>query len=688
MRGPVPGATGAQPRTGGLAVTIRGILPVLALVAAGLTTASAAPQVRNGGMEGPPEDHSEGQGLLVTPAAWTPVNVNTARGDRLSVEPSDRPGGGQCLRVNTSGNDAGVYQTIAPLEQGTTYLVSAWVKRLSGALVIEAYPHAWGPAVMRRVDGESQGWRRMTVPLTPIDAGAHLYLVASRKADFLIDDVEVRPAPVRVGDPTAQPYDLTDAWRYRVTFSRVAPAADGQPAEGPFDVLVRAVPEHGPASALAPAQRATLGPGATAEIELRLPFAEGEPAFAVEVTDAATGEVLGGSALVRQLGDPWDVRYPYKNALFHTTGLRWPVVVHVRRTPRAVVSRLRATATLRDGRGRVVRSVESAFARDGLRLPLTGSDLACGAYELTVVVSDETGRPLRRETRPLRVLPTAPHEVALTPEGDLLVDGEAFFPIGLYWVFANPDDWKPGPARKDAEFLELRRAGFNTLHSYAFEHNDANDTDENALAYLDTAQEFGFKVMMGLRRDWYQGEAVDLGAIERRVLALKDHPSLLCWTLWDEPNFDPDFSAPRVRAMYDLLDRLDPYHPAMPVFGGPDAGAFRDCADVFLFDHYPGRGGGASVARAMDRARESLPEKPIWFVAQAFRSGGQLPTEEDMGLFWRNALERGARAVFWYSYGGGAYQWDSVRTDPAHWEAVKRVVSELARATSPASRFE
>jgi len=503
-----------------------------------------------------------------------------------------------------------------------------------------------------------------------------------------LDDVEVRPAPVRVGDPTAQPYDLTDAWRYRVTFSRVAPAADGQPAEGPFDVLVRAVPEHGPASALAPAQRATLGPGATAEIELRLPFAEGEPAFAVEVTDAATGEVLGGSALVRQLGDPWDVRYPYKNALFHTTGLRWPVVVHVRRTPRAVVSRLRATATLRDGRGRVVRSVESAFARDGLRLPLTGSDLACGAYELTVVVSDETGRPLRRETRPLRVLPTAPHEVALTPEGDLLVDGEAFFPIGLYWVFANPDDWKPGPARKDAEFLELRRAGFNTLHSYAFEHNDANDTDENALAYLDTAQEFGFKVMMGLRRDWYQGEAVDLGAIERRVLALKDHPSLLCWTLWDEPNFDPDFSAPRVRAMYDLLDRLDPYHPAMPVFGGPDAGAFRDCADVFLFDHYPGRGGGASVARAMDRARESLPEKPIWFVAQAFRSGGQLPTEEDMGLFWRNALERGARAVFWYSYGGGAYQWDSVRTDPAHWEAVKRVVSELARATSPASRFE
>ena len=134
------------------------LLAIAATVALGQTAV-----VRNGAMEGPGNDQSGGKGQLITPDGWTPVNTDANRGDRLSVEPSDRPDAGQCLHVKTFGSDAGVYQSLAPLEKGRTYLVTAWVKRLSGAVAVEAYPFAWGPAVMRRVDDTSSGWTRLSV---------------------------------------------------------------------------------------------------------------------------------------------------------------------------------------------------------------------------------------------------------------------------------------------------------------------------------------------------------------------------------------------------------------------------------------------------------------------------------------------------------------------------------------------
>jgi len=646
-------------------------LPVIALVvlSAALSHAQPAALVRNGPMEGPGQDHSDGKGQLVTPEGWTPVNVDTNRGDRLAVEPSDRPGGKQCLRIKTFGSDAGVYQSLAPLEKGKTYLVSAWVKRLSGTLAVEAYPYAWGPAVMRRLDGHSAGWTRLTVGLTPLDGGAHLYLVAAPEADFLIEDVQVAPATVQVSVPEPLSYDFREAWRYRTTLTRAAP--------GPTEVSVRAVAEGPADTELGPPQRAELPAAGGTGVELRLPL-RAEGSFAVEVTDAQTGEPLGGSPLLQLLGDPWDVRYPHKNSLYATLGYRWPLEVRVRTATRQTVQRLRAAVALTDAAGKTVRTASGSISGDAVVVPVDGRGLSPGEYRLRLTVRETGGRVAHQDERTLHVLPPGPHEVVCSPEGRTLVDGKPFFPIGLYWVLADPAGWKPGPARKTAELRELQEAGFNTLHTYAFEHNDANDTDDNAQAYLDMAQEFGFRVMLGLRRDWCQGEELNVAAVEQRVRRLRDHPALLCWTLWDEPNFDLA-TVPRVQALYDLVDRLDPYHPAMPVFGGPDGRPFGRAADANLFDCYPGAGGAGVLKGVLTTARTGLPDKPIWFVAQAFRSGDRLPSEEDMRLFWQHALEGGARAIFWYSYGGDGKEWDSIRTDPAHFESVTRVVGELAR---------
>lgn len=644
------------------------LLPVFLTLAVAVR---AAGDLANGSMEGPPQDHSDGQGLLVTPPSWTPVNINPDRGDRLSVEPSDRPGGGQCLRVRTFGSDAGVYQTVAPLAKGRTYLVSAWVKRLSGTLALEAYAYGWGPAIMRRLDSFTSGWTRLTVGLSTIDEGAHLYLVAAPRAEFLIDDVELRPASVQVSAPQLQPYDLGSRWRYRV---RIAPLAG---AVTPAEVDVQAVSDVDPGRAYGRKQRLALAQAAVTELALPL---RKEGTFCVEVTDPATGEVLGGSPITVLPGTPWVVRFPHKDSLYASLGYRWPVRVELTGAAPETVAGLTAVVTVTDEAGRVRLKAEGSGAPGRLVTPLDGRRLPPGEYHLSLSVRSPAGRQVYGAERPLRVLPPAASEVVVAPNGDTLVNGQRFFPIGLYWVLADPAGWKPGPQRKTADLNDLLETGFNTLHSYAFEHNDANDTDDNAAAYLDMAQELGFMVMMGLRRDWYQGETLHAVAIEQRVRRLRHHPALLCWTLWDEPDFSTA-NVPRVQAVYDLVNRLDPYHPAMPVFMNTMARrAFRNAADINLFDCYPANGQGHILPGVLAQAHRAIPDKPVWYVARAYQQGESLPSEAEMRQYWRDALAADVKGIFWYSYGGDGQGWDSIRITPEHYAAVKRVVRELAEA--------
>jgi len=624
----------------------------------------------NGGMEGQATDHSNGQGFLLAPPGWTPVNVNTGRGDRLSVEGSDRPGAGQCLRLKTFGSDAGVYQSIVPLTPDRSYLISAWVKRLSGTLNLECYPRAWGPAIMRGLDSQSEGWTKLTVGFTAKDAGVHLYLVAAPQAEFLIDDVEIHPAAVQVRVGEAQPYDFSGRWRYPVTLEAM-PGAAAVP-----EVSLQPVSEVLPRESYGDKQRLALPAGRPATTVVTVPVNVGGR-FVVEVTDPATGMPLGVSATHELLGNPWLIAYPCKDSLYASLQHRWPMRVSLVAGGGTPMRGLAAGATIRTTKGRTVRSFTAPAADRALTLSLDGSGLAAGDYRLKLAVRDAAGRHVYEAERPLRVLARQPHEVVVGPDGRTLVDGQSFFPIGLYWVLADPVGWQPGPQRKAEQLLELRRMGFNTLHTYAFEHNDAPDTDDNAVAYLDMAQELGFKVMMGLRRDWCQGDQLNREAIEQRVRRLRGHPALLCWTLWDEPDGNLA-NVPRVQAIYDLVNREDPYHPAMPVFMSAGGRAFRNAADINLFDYYPGGGAAATVPEVLARSAAALPDKPMWYVARAYQQGQNLPTEQEMMSYWRDALAADVKAIWWYSYGGDKAGWDSIRITPEHFANVKRVVRALA----------
>ncbi len=644
---------------------------ILALTILG-AVAHADATVANGTMDGRAVDHSDGNGLLMIPPSWLPVNINTGRGDRLSVEEADRPGGGQCLHVRTFGSDAGVYQSLIPLEKGRSYLISAWVKRLSGKLAIKAYPAAWGPGVMGLLDDRSSGWTQFTVGLTPIDGGAHLYLVAAPEADFLIDDVQIRPASIQVGKPELMPFDFSYRRQYRVSLT---PTPD---AKLPITARVRAVEVGSSARPLGTAQTVTLAAAESTTVHLNMPL-RSEQGFSVEVTDATDNEVLGGSSTARAPGLPWVVRYPYKDSLYASLGYRWPLRVTLTNAIAGALGRLQATCAIAGPDGKTARETHSVLRAGGLQVPLDGSGLAPGDYRLRLTVRLDGRRRVFRSERSLRVLAPSTSEVVVSPDGDTLVNGKRFFPIGLYWVLADPAGWRPGPSRKTADLQELRQAGFNTLHTYAFEHNDANDTDDNAEAYLDIARDLGFMVMMGLRRDWYQGKELNAAEIEQRVARLRSHPALLCWTLWDEPDSNIR-NVPRVQAVYDIVNQTDPYHPAMPVFMSGGGRPFRNAADINLFDRYPGAGNAGVLPSVFQTSRAAIPEKPLWYVAQAYQQGNTVPSEQDMRLYWHHALDADAKAIFWYSYGGDAKGWDSIRITPEHFANVKRAVRALADA--------
>jgi hypothetical protein len=176
-----------------------------------------------------------------------------------------------------------------------------------------------------------------------------------------------------------------------------------------------------------------------------------------------------------------------------------------------------------------------------------------------------------------------------------------------------------------------------------------------------------------------------MAAIERRVRRLMGHPALLCWTLWDEPNFDPAASLGPLQRMYDLVDRLDPYHPALPVMGWFSSRAFRGCADINLLDAYPGAGNAGILPGLLAAAREAMPDRPLWYVGQAYTQGEKWPSADDQRLYVKSALAGGAHAFFWYSYGGGGTGWDSCRANLALWQSTMTVTSELARQVGEAA---
>ena len=169
----------------------------------------------------------------------------------------------------------------------------------------------------------------------------------------------------------------------------------------------------------------------------------------------------------------------------------------------------------------------------------------------------------------------APLVTQLSADNTILVDGERFFPIGIYYI-----------PKSEEPFRELAEAGFNLVR--------CSSKDE-----LDGAHEYGLKVWVSLgdRLDLSKDEEKRKQEIEARIEELKDHPALLAWESMDEPAWtwktpwQPRASAEGLAQGHKLVKELDPGHLLWinhaPRNTWKTLAKFSQNADIIACDVYP-----------------------------------------------------------------------------------------------------
>ena len=242
----------------------------------------------------------------------------------------------------------------------------------------------------------------------------------------------------------------------------------------------------------------------------------------------------------------------------------------------------------------------------------------------------------------------------------LLVDGEPFFPIGLYWLRA--EDLGP-----------MRRLHFNS-GDYFYKLRG-----EEVASLMDAAAVEGMQILLELTEYARRQPEPDYRAIAALVKRYRRHPALLAWYLVDEPA-ETKMAPASALAIYELIRELDPYHPVYLVNNRSRTyAAYSDASDILAIDVYPIPNYPITqVGDYMQQARwTSLGRKPVWLIAQAF--GGvehwaRSPTASELRNMIYQGLVGGAKGVLFYRY----CQENERHIQPlALWREVQRLAAEL-----------
>lgn len=259
----------------------------------------------------------------------------------------------------------------------------------------------------------------------------------------------------------------------------------------------------------------------------------------------------------------------------------------------------------------------------------------------------------------------------------ITLDGEPFFPIGLYSV--RPEDME-----------EVKAAGFNLVHTYT---GCCSEKDLKAHeAFLDEADRLGLKTFL---YPFYPPEQVDTAPAEELAETVRRrarHPSLLFWYTVDEPDVT-NRPADLCLRVSDFVKAADPAHPtALVVASAWRFEEFMPTADWFMTDpyplpFYPIRMVRDHVSKAVETAAGGPPARlgrPVLAVIQAHdqtpyfnvKLGDQAPSEKEIYNMACQAVAVGAKGVIFWALHASRYDLMAV---PGQWEALKRVGADLSR---------
>lgn len=236
---------------------------------------------------------------------------------------------------------------------------------------------------------------------------------------------------------------------------------------------------------------------------------------------------------------------------------------------------------------------------------------------------------------PITVVPPSKPSVIVDDALALRVNGQPYFPIGVYHVGIK-------------DLPKARELGFNCFQGWG-------STPEQATENLDAAQQNDMMVLLELSsflRNRFRPE--ELGQMIDRF---KNHPALLTWYTIDEPNGDLQHDWAE-QAFADIVAR-DPYHPIYLVMCAPGSfDRFGGTTDILAVDPYPIPGSVRMVTDWMQRAQSAVQGcKPIWMIPQlhnwsAYRKqeNGRAPTAAELRNMTYQSLVWGAKGVIYYPW--------------------------------------
>jgi len=316
-------------------------------------------------------------------------------------------------------------------------------------------------------------------------------------------------------------------------------------------------------------------------------------------------------------------------------------------------------------------------AAEPIDLSFPTSDLAAGRYELNVELLAPDGSELQRAAHELvRVPDDFRPRCTIDEHRRLLVDGEPFFPIGMYWSSIHEEDLKL-----------YARSKFNCLMPYG------SPTREQ----MDLAERLGLKVIYSIK-DWYAGsrycppsiKTVDdeEPMVRARVGAFRDHPALLAWYLNDEL---PQHFMPQLDAHQRWVAEEDPDHPTWVVlYQYREVSAYLNTFDVIGTDPYPiGRAPASWAAEwTAETFRQVEGARPLWQVPQLHNWANYRKDDSDAGKYRTPTFDE-KRSMAWQCICEGAtglvfYSWYDVKRNPdvsfdEQWEGLKRIAAEIDR---------
>jgi hypothetical protein len=345
----------------------------------------------------------------------------------------------------------------------------------------------------------------------------------------------------------------------------------------------------------------------------------------------------------------------YRNTIYATEKLAEIVTRVELQVPEERLKGLRLAARLlasEDVASAVVSSGQATTAARlaELRVPL--ADLAVGPHLLVVTATLADGESFAASTVIHKAPPVA-HEWRLDENLVLRHNGEPFLPYG----------WFSGPA-EDA--TQLAAEGVTLVQDY----NAQWFPPERTRAWLDGLQKAG---LYGTFYPWPSAafmdnfklpvSAAEEVALRERIRAFRDHPALLAYYLWDEPELRPVL-VERAERLYEIIADEDPYHPCImlndTVLG---VHRYRHGGDILMPDPYPlfSRGGLAGrpleyTSTFMRACREaSGGQKAWWITPQAFdyysnANNSRPPNLLELRNQQLQALVNGARGLLWYTY--------------------------------------